>query len=95
VTIFAAAGGHETGFERISALLTAVSKTLNWETWGAENLSTRIDGNLAITVELERRTRHTDGGEQKTILRATQVYRRESEGWKVVHRQGDLLTLTP
>ena len=91
VSIMAAIGGYQVGFEQVSELLTAASKTQSFETWSADNLATIIGDDLAITVELEHYGRHVDGEEEKMTLRATQVYRREDGEWRVIHRHGDIL----
>jgi ketosteroid isomerase-like protein len=85
-------GGHQVGIDKVTELLTAAAKTLNYETWSAENLVTGFDDTLGFTVELERLTRHVDGEMEEMRLRATSVYRRENGGWRVIHRHGDSLT---
>ena len=92
VSIMAAIGGSHVGFEQVSDLLTAASKTQSFETWEAQNLVTTIDDDLAFSVELERYGRTVDGEREEMTLRATQIYRREDGAWKVVHRHGDVLT---
>jgi ketosteroid isomerase-like protein len=92
VTVMAAVGGYQTGFEDVSGLLHHVSKSLDWDTWSAENLATGVAGDVAFTVELERMTRTVNGQEEEMTLRATQVYRRIDGDWMVIHRHGDLLT---
>jgi ketosteroid isomerase-like protein len=92
VTIMAAIGGSHVGFEQVSSLLTAASKTQSFDTWSAENIVTTVHGDLAFSVELERYGRTVDGKEEVMTLRATQIYRREDGAWKVIHRHGDVLT---
>ena len=92
VTIMAAIGGSHVGFEQVSSLLTAASKTQSFDTWSAENIVTTIGGDLAFSVELERYARKVDGKQEEMTLRATQIYRREDGAWKVIHRHGDVLT---
>jgi ketosteroid isomerase-like protein len=92
VTIMAAIGGYHVGFEQVSSLLTAASKTQSFDTWNAENIVTTIGGDLAFSVELERYAREVDGEQEELTLRATQIYRREDGAWKVIHRHGDVLT---
>ena len=87
----AAIGGYQVGFEEVSKLLTAASKTQSFETWSAENLVTTVGDDLAFSVELKHYGRQVDGKEEEMTLRATQIYRREGEGWKVIHRHGDVL----
>ena len=84
-------GGHQVGIAKVTELLTAAAKTLNYETWSAENLATGFDDNLGFTVELERLTRHVDGEMEEMRLRATSIYRREEGTWRVIHRHGDSL----
>ncbi len=38
VSLMGGVGGHQVGIEQVSALLTAAAKTLDYETWSAENL---------------------------------------------------------
>jgi ketosteroid isomerase-like protein len=91
VTIMAAIGGYQVGFDAIRELLTAASKTQHFDSWRADNLATVLDGNLAYTVELEHYA-HADPQEKGMTLRATQIYRREDGQWRVIHRHGDILT---
>lgn len=91
VTLMAAVGGYERGFDGVSGLLSHVSKSLNWEGFRTENLATRVEGDVAFTAELERMTRTVDGHEEAMTIRATQIYRRVGGDWKVIHRHGDVL----
>ena len=91
VSVMAAIGGYQVGFEQVSKLLTAASKTQTFESWSAENLVTIVGDDLAFSIELEHYGRHTDGQEEEMTLRATQIYRREGDEWKVIHRHGDIL----
>jgi ketosteroid isomerase-like protein len=91
VSIMAAIGGYQVGFEEVSKLLTAASKTQSFESWSAENLITTVSDDLAFSVELEHYGRQVEGEEEEMTLRATQIYRREHGEWKVVHRHGDVL----
>jgi len=92
VTIMAAIGGYQVGFDAVRELLTAASKTQQFDGWSAENVATVLDGNLAFTVELEHYARTDDREGEGMTLRATQIYRREDGQWRVIHRHGDILT---
>jgi ketosteroid isomerase-like protein len=49
-----------------------------------------VSGDLAYTVGYERYAGSISGGPaQETVLRVTQIFRREGGEWKVVHRHGD------
>ena len=89
VSLMGGVGGHQVGLDQVTQLLTAAAKTLNYETWDAENLATGFNETLGFTVELERLTRHVNGKLEEMSLRATSVYRREDGAWKVIHRHGD------
>jgi hypothetical protein len=69
----------------------AAAKTLNYETWSAENLAFGVGDTLGFTVELERLTRHGGGEEEEMRLRATSIYGRENSAQRVIHRHGDSL----
>jgi ketosteroid isomerase-like protein len=92
VTIMAAIGGYQIGFDAVSALLRAASKTQQFDGWSADNVATVLNDNLAFTVELEHYARTADGEDKGMTLRATQIYRWEDGGWRVIHRHGDILT---
>ena len=92
VTIMAAIGGYQSGFEQVSALLTSASKTQSFDSWSAQNVATIVGDTLACSIELERYGKHADGANQEMTLRATQVYRYEGGEWKIIHRHGDVLT---
>ncbi|GAA1960868.1 nuclear transport factor 2 family protein [Agromyces allii] len=52
-------------------------------------ISFDVIGDLAYTVGYERVSTSINGEARTFTLRATQVYRRESDGWHVVHRHAD------
>ncbi|SFR71443.1 protein of unknown function [Agromyces sp. CF514] len=54
-----------------------------------ELISFDVIGEMAYTVGYERASASIDGSPRKFTLRATQVYRREPGGWRVVHRHAD------
>jgi ketosteroid isomerase-like protein len=92
VTIMAAIGGYHVGFDAVSGLLTAASKTQSFDSWSADNLVTNVAGELAFSVELEHYGKAAGAGDNAMTLRATQIYRRENGQWTIVHRHGDILS---
>jgi ketosteroid isomerase-like protein len=48
-----------------------------------------VVGDMAYTAGLEHTSASVDGQPRTYTLRATQVYRREGDEWKVAHRHGD------
>ena len=51
-----------------------------------------VVGNMAYTAGLEHTTVSINGKPGSYTLRATQVYRREGDEWKVAHRHADIVT---
>jgi ketosteroid isomerase-like protein len=92
VTIMAAVGGYEVGFEPVAKLLRWASKAQSFDSWSSENIVTALVSDLGFSVELEHYGQQVDGKDAGMTLRATQVYRRENGEWKVIHRHGDVLT---
>jgi ketosteroid isomerase-like protein len=92
VTVMAAVGGYQVGFEAVSKLLTWASTAQQFEGWRAENLVTLAGPEFGLSVELEHYALHVDGEDKGMTLRATQVYRRENGEWRIIHRHGDILT---
>jgi ketosteroid isomerase-like protein len=92
VSVMAAVGGYQIGFEAVGKLLTWASTAQKFEGWSAENLVTLAGPELGTSVELEHYALHVDGEDKGMTLRATHVYRREDGEWRIVHRHGDILT---
>jgi ketosteroid isomerase-like protein len=56
-----------------------------------EPISKVVTSELAYTVEIERAEAKVAGREEQANfgVRVTSVYRREEDGWKLVHRHAD------
>lgn len=84
------------GFGRGSAevyeqMERAASHYRDGETTSFETVSQFVGADVAYTVEIER-FKAKVGGQRETsdlALRVTCVYRREDDGWKLVHRHAD------
>jgi ketosteroid isomerase-like protein len=48
-----------------------------------------VSGELAYMAHREHTRTSVDGEPREYTLRVTQVYRREDDAWKVVHRHAD------
>jgi ketosteroid isomerase-like protein len=69
----------------------AASHYRDGETTSFETVSKFVGADVAYTVEIERFNAKV-GGQRETsdlALRVTCVYRREDDGWKLVHRHAD------
>jgi ketosteroid isomerase-like protein len=91
VVIMGAFGGHERGWEQVSARLDWAAKGIASTDRRVENVVTVVGNDLAYTVDLEHMTRHADGQPRPRTLRCTQAYRRENGQWRVVLRHADEL----
>jgi ketosteroid isomerase-like protein len=83
------------GWQAVSDRLDlAASKYRDGQDFESENVVTVIAPELAYTVEIERfRTRVGGSDELSSVaVRATTVFRREDDAWKVTHRHGDPIT---
>jgi ketosteroid isomerase-like protein len=96
VTLSGAAGGST------AKGWSEVSKRLGWASAqfkdargskSAEIINASVNGNFAYIVQYEhiRYTRAGQTVEAKRDYRVTTIFRRESEGWRVVHRHADTL----
>ena len=54
-----------------------------------ELVAADVSGDLAYTAHREITSTIVNGERRDYVLRVTQVYRREDNEWKVVHRHGD------
>jgi ketosteroid isomerase-like protein len=76
------------------ALERAASHLRDGEVLGFERISGYATADLAYRVEIER-LRARFGADQQivsTALRVTMIFRREADGWKIVHRHADPIT---
>jgi ketosteroid isomerase-like protein len=80
--------------EVLDALHRAVSQLSDGEVLAFERISGYSNDDLAYILEIER-SRLKMGGAPEPVpvsLRVTTIFRREEDGWKVVHRHADPIT---
>lgn len=85
-------GGFARGWEQVvERLERAASYYRDGHTVGFETVSQLITPDLAYTVEIERFKTKVGGSHDlsELALRVTCIYRREADGWKLVHRHAD------
>jgi ketosteroid isomerase-like protein len=75
--------------ELIDAFETLSATFSNCTDYAYDLITFDVRGDLAYTVGYERVSASIDGTPRTFTLRATQVYRREPGGWRIVHRHAD------
>lgn len=97
VTIFGAFGGYgEKGWSQVGSRYDWASSQYGTgeATMKAEYLNITENGDLGITVAIERQEGARVGNQQspaRRALRVTQIFRKEDGAWKLLHRHADPL----
>ena len=96
VTIMGAFGGYEQGWATVGPRLKWAASQFSEGTFTMELLSSVASQDFLSTVTIERTEAKLGGGSERVLqeLRVTQVFRREADGWKIVHRHADPLRPT-
>ena len=91
VTLCGAFGRVECGWENVAARLDWASSKYSDGTRSREEISGTVGTDFAYIVQTELiRSRLAGRTEQSTLeLRVTMVFRREADGWRIVHRHAD------
>lgn len=89
VMIFGAQGGMERGWPEVGERLDWVTGRVKARLTRLENVSTVINGTIALTADYEHMIRSLDGRDYERTLRVTQGYRFEDGAWKIFYRHGD------
>jgi ketosteroid isomerase-like protein len=87
--IFGGLGGHERGYPEVFNRLRWAATKVNARLVRIENLSTVVEGTMAVTADLQHMVRIVDGLEHPRILRVTLGWRMEEDGWRIFCRHGD------
>ena len=84
-------GAIEKGWEQISRRLDWVGAQFSKGTHTHERIVANANGDLGYVVQIEHIRFHVPGKAEESTrdYRVTMVFRRESEGWRIVHRQAD------
>jgi ketosteroid isomerase-like protein len=81
------------GQHELDALFSALGESFSDCSWYEfEVMSYDVIGDTAYTAGFEHTTASVDGEPRTYTLRATQVYRREDDAWRVVHRHADTVS---
>jgi ketosteroid isomerase-like protein len=91
VSICGAFGGVELGWNKVASRLDWASSQFSEGTRSREEIRSAIGADFAYIVQTEHiRFRVPGRTEHSTLdLRVTMVFRREADGWRIVHRQAD------
>ena len=92
VTLCGGFGGVERGWQNVTARLGWVSTKYSNGTRTRTEISRMVGADLAYLVQTE--IIRSQVGSQTEVssqgLRATMIFRREQDGWRIVHRHADL-----
>ncbi len=96
VTLCGGFGGVARGWQDVIARLGWVSAKYSDGTRTRHEISRRVADDFAYLVQIEGIRSRMAGQTEPSIqeLRATMVFRRESDGWRIVHRHADLQIAT-
>ena len=89
VTVFGAWRGA-VGHDAVEELFSSLEQTFSGcPSYSFELVAADVMGDMAYTVGYEHTEATVNGEPRAYTLRATQIYRREDDQWKVVHRHAD------
>jgi ketosteroid isomerase-like protein len=94
VTLFGVSGGSgEHGWEQVGSRLDWTNTQYRDGTLTVERIASYVEGNLGYVVQREKVRFNVPGQTQESILeiRATWIFRREQDGWRIIHRHADSL----
>ena len=91
VSICGAFGGVESGWDKVASRLDWASSQFSEGTRSREEIRSAVGAAFAYLVQTEHiRFRVPGRTDESTLdLRVTMVFRREDDGWRIVHRQAD------
>src|SRR5215467_14391172 len=94
VTLFGVSGGSgERGWEQVGPRLDWTNTQYRDGILTVERIASYVDGNLGYVVQREKVRFKVPGQTQESVLeiRATWIFRREQDGWRIIHRHADSL----
>lgn len=89
IMIFGGLGGYERGYPEVFDRLRWAATKVEARLVRIENLSTVVEGTMALTADLQHMVRIVEGREHPRILRVTLGWRVEEDGWRIFYRHGD------
>ena len=90
-SICGAFGGVESGWDKVASRLDWASSQFSDGTRSREEIRSAVGADFAYIVQTEQIRFRVPGRTEESILdlRVTMVFRREADGWRIVHRQAD------
>jgi hypothetical protein len=84
-------GGMEAGWNKVAARLDWASSQISEGTRSSEEIRSTVGADFAYIVQTEQIRFRVPGRAERSTLefRVTMVFRREPEGWRIVHRHAD------
>jgi ketosteroid isomerase-like protein len=91
ITLFGAGVPWRTGWGEVRPVFEWLASTFAaCDEYSFELLAAGASGDLAYTVGIERYgALLSTGATVHNALRATHIYQRDTDGWRIVHRHGD------
>jgi ketosteroid isomerase-like protein len=95
VTVLGGFGGMEQGWSEVGPRLDWAAAQFTGGAYRRTTLSMVEGSDIAYTVSIEANRVREAGKSQDSVLdlRVTQIYRREGDRWRLVHRHADPLTV--
>lgn len=89
IMIFGGLGGYERGFPDVHDRLRWAATRVEARLVRIENISTIVEGTMAVTGDLQHMVRIVEAREIPRILRVTLGWRVENGAWRIFYRHGD------
>lgn len=92
VTLFGVLGGSgEHGWDPVATRLDWASTQYADGSMTIQRIASHVDGSLGYVVQLEKVRFKVPGHSEESLLeiRATWIFRREGDGWRIAHRHAD------
>ncbi len=93
ITVLGGFGGFESGWKEVGARLDWAASQFRNGTFEQKEVSVVVGSDMAFTVTIERNEVNIAGKTEPSVLelRVTQIFRRDPDGWHMVHRHADPL----
>ena len=96
ITMFGGFGGYEQGWDAVAERYTWAAAANAEGKVAVDLIAWHVLGDLAYTVAIERGMVRAAGAAEATpkALRVTEIFRKERDAWRLIHRHADPLVTT-